>query len=245
MQFQRAVYLILMLLALAVFLALRYWQPNREAMSGRLSVQQQWTLTLAAFIGGALGAKLPFVLGQSWAWWSGTLWLSDGKTITTGLAGAYLAVEVVKFVLDIRVKTGDGFALPLAGALAIGRWGCFFNGCCYGVPTTLPWGVDFLADGLRHPTQAYESFFHLTMACILGWLIATQRLRYQKLKLYLICYCGYRFFSEWIRPEPTIIAGLTFYQCFSLVFGVALGVQWWLDHRKLQSTVSLAVSTRP
>src|SRR5258707_413063 len=54
-------------------------------------------------------------------------WLADGKTITTGLASAYLAVELTKFVPDLQVKTGDAFALPLA----VGRWGCFLNGCCY------------------------------------------------------------------------------------------------------------------
>ena len=53
------------------------------------------------------------------------------------------------------------FALPLALALAVGRWGCFFNGCCYGTPTTCRGACDF-GDGVpRHPTQVYESLFHL------------------------------------------------------------------------------------
>src|SRR5919204_429820 len=69
--------------------------------------------------------------------------------------------------LAIRVKTGDTFALPLALALALGRWGCFCNGCCFGKPTDLPWGVDF-GDGVRcHPTQIYESLFHALMALVL------------------------------------------------------------------------------
>ena len=75
----------------------------------------------------------------------------------------------------MRVKTGDTFAVPLALALAVGRWGCFFNGCCYGVETTLPWGVWFRSRRRRaprlmkcHPTQIYESLFHFTMAVVLS-----------------------------------------------------------------------------
>ena len=62
---------------------------------------------------------------------------ADGKTILCGIVGGYFGVEVAKWTLDVRVKTGDTFALPLALAMAVGRWGCFFNGCCYGVVTTL------------------------------------------------------------------------------------------------------------
>lgn len=240
MYIQRFAYLIFMLLALAVFFALRRWQPS--SLCGQLSNQDRWALTLAAFIGGALGAKLPFVFAPAWGWLSGTVWIGDGKTITTAMAGAYLAVEIVKLARGIRAKTGDAFALPLAGALSVGRWGCFFNACCYGIPTTLPWGVDFLGDGMRHPTQVYESLFHLTMACVLLWLIVGDHLRYQKLKLYLICYCVYRFFTEWIRPEPAFVGSLTFYQWFALIFAAALAMQWWYDRKMHTRTLPVAIA---
>src|SRR5205085_4282022 len=134
-----------------------------------------------------------------------------GKTITTGLAGAYAGVELAKLALGIRVKTGDAFALPLALALAVGRWGCFFNGCCYGVETSLPWGVDF-GDGVRrHPTQIYESLFHFGMALVLIEIARRGGLRYQRLKLYLIAYGVYRFCTALIRQERADFRGLTLY----------------------------------
>ena len=37
----------------------------------------------------------------------------------------------------------DVCAAPVALGHAIGRLGCFAAGCCYGKPTTLPWGVTF------------------------------------------------------------------------------------------------------
>jgi phosphatidylglycerol---prolipoprotein diacylglyceryl transferase len=208
-------------------------------------------LVLAAFIGGSLGGKLPFAVSTFVSWLSGSpplnsqtiatefifAWVSDGKTIVCGLIGGYLAVELAKRLLDVRVKTGDSFAVPLALALAIGRWGCFCNGCCYGVETTLPWGVWFAVQGPDgssqwvkcHPTQIYESIFHFTMAAVLLWLTVRGLLPRQRLKLYLIAYGVYRFLTEYIRPEPRYWPGLTFYQWAALGLTAGLLVQWWLD----------------
>lgn len=230
----RGAYTLFMFLALGVFVLTRLLL-RQPAPLAALPWWKRFALAWAVLVGGALGAKLPFVLMNREGWLSGTVWLSDGKTITTGLIGAYLGVEIVKLVLDIRVKTGDTFAVPLALALAVGRWGCFFNGCCYGVATDLPWGVNFFGDGVRrHPTQVYESIFHLTMAAILLWITYEGWLRYQRLKLYLIAYGLFRFAIEFIRPEPAGPLGLTFYQWAAVVLIVALAVQWWFDARLLR-----------
>jgi|SRR5438270_1050096 len=219
-----------MILALLVFLIVRQVQPRPAALAV-LPWWQRVALGLAAFVGGALGAKLPFALTSGAGWLSPSAWLTDGKTITTGLAGAYLLVELTKLTLGVTVKTGDTFALPLALALAVGRWGCFFNGCCYGTATALPWGVDF-GDGVhRHPTQIYESLFHFGMALVLLEVIRRDGLRYQRLKLYLIAYGIYRFFSEYIRPEPADYLGLTFYQWVAILLVAVLSVQWIVDAR--------------
>src|SRR5262249_49509438 len=141
--------------------------------------------------------------------------------------------------LDVRVKTGDTFALPLALALAVGRWGCFFNGCCYGVETDLPWATWFYTDGpqgprwaLCHPTQVYESLFHLTLAGVRLLVLRPRVLPRQHLKVYLIAYGVSRFLTEFIRPEPRGLLGLTFYQGVSLVLIAGLSVQWYFDRRR-------------
>jgi phosphatidylglycerol---prolipoprotein diacylglyceryl transferase len=231
-------YALFMLLALVVFLLARRFVPKPAALA-RVPWWKQALLALAAFAGGSLGSKLPFV-------WSAPAdspaagWLADGKTITTGLIFAYLAVEAAKWLLDVRVKTGDTFALPLALALAVGRWGCFFNGCCYGVATTLPWGVDF-GDGIpRHPTQIYESLFHLTMAGVLALLLWKGALRCQQLKFYLIAYGVYRFLTEFIRPEPAWWLGLTFYQWAALALILGMSLHWLADRRVLLRQTALA-----
>jgi phosphatidylglycerol---prolipoprotein diacylglyceryl transferase len=225
----RIAYAGFMILAAAMFLLIRRCFPTAGGLSS-LTRQERLVIGLSAFIGGVLGAKLPFVF-QRGADWFGSAWLADGKTITTGLIGAYIGVELAKLALGVRVKTGDAFALPLALSLAIGRWGCFFNGCCAGVRTDLPWGVDF-GDGVRrHPTQVYESVFHLTIVFALIIIIRHGWLRNQRLKFYLIAYGIFRFLTEFIRPEPVYALGLTYFQFVAIFIVVALSVQWRYDAR--------------
>ena len=229
-------YTAFMLLALAVFLVARHFTPKPPELAA-VPRAQRLALALSAFVGGALGAKLPFLFSESIDWRDGEAWLRavfrDGKTVVAGLAGAYLAVEATKKILGIRVKTGDTFALPLALALAVGRWGCFFNGCCFGVPTTLPWGISFPQKNgawVRcHPTQIYESLFHFAMACVLLELMRQGALKRQRLKLYLICYGVYRFLTEFIRPEEEWLLGLTAYQWGALGLVIGLSLQWRMD----------------
>jgi prolipoprotein diacylglyceryltransferase len=228
----RAYYASFMILALLVFVVARHFIPRPLALK-QLPWWKRGALALSAFIGGSLGAKLPFALQDAPGWLDGTAWIRDGKTIMGGLIGAYVAVEIAKAALEVRVKTGDTFALPLALALAVGRWGCFFNGCCYGAETTLPWGVYFWVDGRLlkcHPTQIYESVFHFTMAVLLWLLLVSRRLPCQHLKLYLIAYGIYRFLSEFIRPEPEWLFGLTAYQWAAMVLAAGLALHWLADH---------------
>jgi phosphatidylglycerol---prolipoprotein diacylglyceryl transferase len=79
--------------------------------------------------------------------------------------------------------TCDVFAPGIALGHSIGRFGCFFAGCCYGKPTTMPWGITFSDPfaaanvgtplGVHlHPTQLYEAGTELL---ILLALLATEK----------------------------------------------------------------------
>ncbi|MCA9240117.1 MAG: prolipoprotein diacylglyceryl transferase [Planctomycetales bacterium] len=186
---------------------------------------------IGAFCGAMLAAKAPFALFGEEPFWTAGAWMSNGKTILAGLVGGYFGVELVKWVLGIRTKTGDTFAAPVALSVAVGRLACFSVGCCHGTPTDLPWGVAFAAvDQLpRHPTQLYEAAFHLLAAGELERLRREGRWRGQLFKAYVVAYCVYRFATEWIRPEARLWGGLTGYQWACLAIAALMLWLWRRD----------------
>lgn len=213
----------------------------RQARLG-LTVIQRISISLGAFCGGMLGSKIPFVLADSRGALCAQAWISDGKTIMFGLVGGYLGVEIAKAAVQVRTKTGDSFAVPLAVAIGIGRLGCFVAGCCHGVPTSLPWGIDFGDSVRRHPTQLYEMVFHFSAAAVLLVLERYHRFPTQRLKLYLLAYCVYRILSEFLRPEIPLAGGLTGYQWTALMLIPVIGWLWWRDQRLLDADSSVSVA---
>ena len=225
------VYPWIMLASLATAFALRARTPQPSGLTGR----ERAGIALGAFCGAMIGAKLPFALADWHAFLEGRAWFENGKTIVFGMVGGYAGVELAKAMLGVRAKTGDGFAVPVAGAVAVGRLGCFAAGCCHGVATTLPWGVDF-GDGLRrHPTQLYEMAFHATLAIVLAILQRRGMFRGQLIKLYIIAYLIYRFATEFLRPEPVLALGLTGYQWACLALVPAFALLWARDGGALRS----------
>jgi phosphatidylglycerol---prolipoprotein diacylglyceryl transferase len=225
-------YTLVMLAAIVVMsLLLRRWQAKLP-----LAWWQKLAIGVGGFCGAMIGAKLPFVLSDWTGLASGMAWLADGKTIMCGIVGGYFGVELAKWSLDIRIKTGDTFAVPVAVGVAIGRLACFVGGCCYGAPTTLPWGVCFAHSGdelPRHPTQLYEAAFHFAMAVLLFALQRCGLLRGQLVKLYILVYLAYRFATEFIRPEPRVRLGLTGYQWAAVCLAPLFVWLWWRDARIL------------
>lgn len=206
------------------------WGLGRGAQAGLgLSPFQRRALSWGAFCGGFLGAKLPFALLHPAGPLALAAWAADGRTILGGLVGGYAGVEAAKAFSGVTVKTGDGFAVPVAAAVGVGRLSCFFAKCCYGAPTALPWGMDF-GDGLRrHPAQLYETAFHLGAAVVLASLRRRGLFPRQLVKLYILAYLGYRFLSEFIRPEPRLLGPLTAYQAAALFLAPVFAGLWVLD----------------
>jgi len=103
--------------------------------------------------------------------------------------------------------------LALAGCVAegVGRWGCFFSGCCWGTPTDLPWAVTFPAVARRlhsglpavpiHPTQIYMSLNSLAVLCVLLVLYRNKRFHGRIIAVYVMLYAATRFFIEFVRGD--------------------------------------------
>jgi phosphatidylglycerol:prolipoprotein diacylglycerol transferase len=223
-------------LIMLVAIAAGAWLLRTSQRGLELATHDKIAIGVGAFCGAMIGAKLPFALSDWEGLRSGTVWFSNGKTIVCGMVGAYGGVELAKWICGIRVKTGDTFAVPAAVAVAIGRLSCFAAGCCFGTPTTLPWGVHFpLADGgqlARHPTQLYESAFHLTIAWLMTVLRQHEIWRGQLVKFYIISYLAYRWLTEFVRPEPSLWLGMTGYQWFAVAVIPIFGWLWWRDAKR-------------
>ena len=88
------------------------------------------------------------------------------------ISGAFLSAMTM-CLLSRKVsfsKLCDAAAPPFILTIAIGRWGCFMNGCCVGIRTNSIFGVHFPFDRagiLRHPVQIYYSVIAFVIVGIL------------------------------------------------------------------------------
>ncbi len=212
------------------------WLLRRSQEHLGLPQTHRIAIGLAAFCGAMIGAKAPFLFGDWDGLRNGAIWYPNGKTIMCGMVGAYFAVEVAKWACGVKTKTGDSFAVPCAVAIGIGRLGCLVAGCCYGIPTSLPWGLQCaITDNLvRHPTQLYESMFHFSMASVMYNMKHRGIWRGQLAKFYILSYLLYRFATEFIRPEVRIASGLTGYQWFAIALAPVFAALWWWDASKFR-----------
>ena len=191
----------------------------------------RWAAIAAAAVGAALGSKLVFWLDDPALTWEhrGDLpWLLGGKTIVGGLLGGWAAVEWVKARMGVRRRTGDLFAAPICVGIAVGRIGCFLTGLAdrtYGVPTSLPWGVDF-GDGVpRHPTQLYETAFCAVLAVVLARRTVRPHTEGAVFRGFLAAYLAWRLAVDFLKPG-TAHAGLTGIQ-WACVAGIAAVALTW------------------
>ncbi len=101
------------------------------------------------------------------------------------------------------LRLADIFCVPIALGNAFGRVGNFINGELYGVPTSLPWGVNFPgAEGARHPTQLYEALYNVV---IFGILFSLRNKKWKDgvlFGLFMILYSIFRFSVEFIKDLP-------------------------------------------
>lgn len=179
----------------------------------------------AGLIFGVIGSKIPLIIAGG-----DIRSMILGKSILGGLLGGMLGVMLIKRILKIRTKMGNVIAPAVALGMSIGRLGCFFNGCCFGIAST--WGFDFGDGILRYPTQLFEVGFHLTAFLLLHNL----KLKVQKpgilFKYYVLTYFIFRFFIEFIRENPIYSFGLTLYQLICIVGIIFVSANMFIRLRK-------------
>lgn len=135
-----------------------------------------------------------------------------------------------------RGAAADAGAPAFAFGVGFGRLGCFLGGCCYGAPTSVPWGVVFPAGSQAgphpvHPTQLYESAFGWLLLAWMLWRDGSRRFKGELLCVAAVAYSLERFITEFWRgdAERGVHAGLGTSQIISIPgFLVSLGVYLYL-----------------
>jgi len=198
-------------------------------------------IVLWALVGAAIGAKLTQLVAQGWPITISPAAALDpatgGRSLLGGMIGGWISVELAKRYYGIKRPMGDAFAFALAAGEAVGRIGCYFNGCCYGKVCDLPWAVE-QHGALRHPSQIYSA---ITAALIFFVLLAYRSNRSYQVgsifKLYLVLFAASRFLIEFTREQTGLIAGLSVMQWFCLEILVALGIGYAIRQRRLREAM--------
>ncbi|HKR60952.1 MAG TPA: prolipoprotein diacylglyceryl transferase family protein, partial [Pyrinomonadaceae bacterium] len=187
--------------------------------------------------------------------------LRSGGVFYGGLIGAVITGYILMRHYKLPWwKTADACAPGIALGNFFGRQGCFAAGCCWGKPTTLPWGVRFNELGHEitgvpidvplHPTQLYESFSMLLVFFLLLWLHKRRRFTGQVILFYALLYSIVRFLIEFVRDDPrgdilglTTLTGLSTSQIISILVGGSALVLLIIRWRKLGTLSSAKAAT--
>ena len=211
------------------------WVTVRLARRSGLNPELITNLAVYVALAGMLGAKILMIVFD----WNNYM-AHPGEIFsmaTLQAAGVFqggLILALVTAVLYMRsqklplLATSDAFAPGLALGHAIGKVGCFAAGCCWGIPTKVPWAVTFhdpAAYALTgvpleiplQPSQLYESGSEALIFGFLYWRFGRKHAPGQIIGLYLVVSSVTRFFIEFTRNHEQ-----------ALPFGLPLSITQWI-----------------
>lgn len=219
-----------LMVAIGLFAAMSFARARSHAAG--LPPSSVQSLILFAFLGGIVGARAAYLI-LNWSDFAASpieiIRLDHGGLVFYGgLAGGLITLFFSMCRLHLPYwKTLDLLAPPLVLAHAIGRIGCFLNGCCYGKRI----------GGFQHPTQLYEAG---ALVVLLALLLKMEKrgLKPGNLSLtYGFLYGLWRFGVEFLRADSSLVAGgLTNFQWASLALVAGCGILLAIRRRVSGST---------
>lgn len=194
-----------------------------------------WTL-IFGLLGGRIFyvvLNLDFFLGNPWE----IIMIQHGGLAWQGgfLFGLLAAIFFVKKQSLSFFQIADLSAPYLALGEAIGRIGCFLNGCCYGQEFSK--GIYFpVYHAYLYPTQLYSFGGLLICFFILKKFQSVKKVEGQTFALYLILGSIVRFIVQFYRADyQPIIFGLGIFQVICLLMFVAGMFLYWFLLKKQKS----------
>jgi phosphatidylglycerol:prolipoprotein diacylglycerol transferase len=232
---------------IALGLSAGMWLAAREARRKGLDLKHISDALLWVLPAGLIGARLLHVI-DDWPRHAADPWTiigTDGLAIYGGLIGGL--VGVVAYARVHRLALGrllDVLAPAVPLGQAIGRIGCFINGCNYGLSTDGAWGVVWTSPNAMaplnvpsQPAQLYELVWDLAVFGIVWKLRAHVKGDGALLAIYAALYSFGRFFISALRPDNLYFGELRQAQLIALaVFAIAIPLVFWLNWRTALST---------
>jgi len=230
------------MLALSFVFGLFYLK--RMARRDNVDFEPILTVAYIMIIGGVLGARLFYVV-LHWPDFSGNLGaiFNPFQSGRFGIAGLNLYGGVLAAIggswLYCRwrnlpvLNIFDYFAPTLGLGIGISRIGCFLNGCCFGTPTDLPWGVSFpigsipfMVYGVQplHPAQLYSSAYGFLLFITMHFLLRRRRYVGQLVAITFVAEAILRFVIEYVRyyEEEMVFSFLGMQPTYNQVVSVLL-----------------------
>ena len=220
------------------------WLATIEAKRRGINTEYVWDMMPWLLVAGIIGARLWHIftppasnmaMGLTTEYYlthplaAIAIW-NGGVGIPGAVIGGVIALYIYSKIKKVDFGTWVDIIAPgLALAQAIGRWGNYLNQEVYGSPSSLPWAItidpahrlpEFASQATYHPLFLYESFWNLMNMGILLWL---NRKYSNKLKTgdiflsYILIYSIGRFALEFLRLDPSPVAGFNINQTFMLV----------------------------
>jgi phosphatidylglycerol:prolipoprotein diacylglycerol transferase len=178
-----------------------------------------------------LSGVIFFIIGDKISTWSQSQWTealttfklpaTDNKNALGGVAGMFAGILLAKMILRFNRPVFDSLAFALPLALALSRIGCHLAGCCFGTPTSLPFGITYdqasyayqahfvqgIADGAVsaavHPVQLYQVAGCLLVAVIVWFTRKSWKRNGSLFLVSVLCYLVMRFFTEFFTDPGT------------------------------------------
>ncbi len=194
----------------------------RESRRLQIGEEMLLNLFLWGMIGGLVMSRVVHVLDQIVAHPGQPIdWIGfDGL----GLYGAILGVPLAAFIYTrvagipwaSMARVGDAVALGAPLGQAIGRVGCFLNGCCHGGPTDGPCAIIYehpqsFAEyqGIPvHPAQLYLVAWNLVVFAVVFLLRGRRKPDGASFLIYLILYAAGDFAVRFFRTNDPYAFGL-------------------------------------
>ncbi len=213
--FSLHIYGAMIALGVSAFLVAFSFDTQRKKL---LTMDQVYTIVALSIVSGVLGGKLLYLaecmgncttVSELFSFWNAGF----------SVLGAFIAVPLsVSWYMRVHnlpiIPSFDRAVIYVPLTFAISRLGCFFAGCCYGIPTNCFTAIVYtdldslapLCESL-HPTQLYSASLEFLLF-IAMFTIAQKKLKKtgQLFGVYFVLMGLERFTVDFLRGDRTLIS---------------------------------------